>query len=69
MAKKAAAPIAVCAIRGTNQYKGRFPFLSTEVTFEVLSVIPVDEVKAKKADELSACCREMILCHLEKGNA
>lgn len=63
MAKKAAAPIAVCSIRGTNEFRKNLPFRTTPVIFEVLQIIPADEVKGKKPEELSDLCREILLKH------
>ncbi|MBR4287862.1 MAG: 1-acyl-sn-glycerol-3-phosphate acyltransferase [Clostridia bacterium] len=63
MAKKAAAPLAVCMIRGTNEYKGRFPFRSTKVVFQVLKIVPPEEIKETDAEQLSHMCRKTIQAH------
>lgn len=57
LAKKADAPIVVSRIAGTDRYKGRFPWLSTSVSYEVLEVLGREEVKEKSPEELAEICR------------
>jgi len=66
MAKKANAPLAICYVRGTNEYKGRFPFRSTEVSFEVLKIVSAEEVKEMDVEELARLSRETMLKHQQK---
>ncbi len=60
MAKKAACPMVICKIDGTNAYHGRFPFRKTLASFTVLEVLSADEVKEKKPEELSDYSRKVI---------
>ena len=60
MAKRAACPVVICKIEGTNAYHGRFPFRRTDTTFTVLEVIPTHRVKESKAEQLSDYTREVI---------
>ena len=53
MAKKAACPMVICSIKGTLDYKNCIPFRRSKAVFTVLDVISAEEVKAKKAEELS----------------
>lgn len=66
MAKKASAPIVVCSIQGTDEYKKNLPFHSTPVTFEVLTVISEEDVNEKKPEELATLCRSIILNHQDQ---
>ena len=52
VAKKAACPIVVICLRGTDKVKNRFPFRTT-VYLDVVGVITADEVKEKRSGELS----------------
>ena len=60
MAKRAACPMVICKIEGTNAYHGRFPFRRTDTTFTVLEVVSQEVVKASKAEELSDYARGVI---------
>lgn len=60
MAKRAACPMVICKIEGTNAYHGRFPFRRTDTTFTVLEVVPARRVKELKAEELSDYTRGVI---------
>lgn len=60
MAKRAACPMVICTIRGTNAYHGRFPLRRTDATFTVLEVVPADRVKEMKPEELSEYSRRII---------
>ncbi len=60
MAKKAKCPIAVAAIKGTNSYRGRFPFRTTDATLRFLQVIDGEEVQNSTPEELSRRCRTII---------
>ena len=60
MAKRAACPMVICKIKGTNDYHGRFPFRRTDTVFTVLEVVPAEKVKALKPEELSDYARSVI---------
>ena len=61
MAKKAAVPIVLCRIAGTNEYKKNLPFRTTPIRLEVLEILPESTVKEKKAEELADYCHKKIL--------
>jgi 1-acyl-sn-glycerol-3-phosphate acyltransferase len=63
MAKKANAPVVISRIEGTDKYKGRFPWRTTRVTYEVLEVLSKEQVKEKSPEELASYCRSVT----EKG--
>lgn len=65
LAKKAEAPIAVMAVKGSELVKGRAPFRRTVVVIEVLEIVDRDAVAALSADELSAKCRGAIEAYLQ----
>lgn len=60
MAKKADCPIAICAIKGTNEYRKNLPFSATPVTLECLEILSSQQVREKKPEELALYCRERI---------
>ena len=60
MAKRAPCPMVICKIDGTNAYHGRFPFRKTDTTFSVLEVVPTEQVKALKPEQLSDYARSVI---------
>ena len=60
MAKRAACPMVICKICGTNAYHGRFPFRRTDTTFSVLEVVSAEQVKSMKPEELSDYARGVI---------
>ena len=60
MAKRAACPLVICKIEGTNAYHGRFPFRRTDTVFTVLEVIPPERVKELKPEELAEYSRGVI---------
>lgn len=60
LAKQADAPIAVYAIKGTNQVKKRFPFRSTKVTLRLVKIIEKETVRAMEAKELAQYAHDII---------
>ncbi|MBR5295893.1 MAG: 1-acyl-sn-glycerol-3-phosphate acyltransferase, partial [Clostridia bacterium] len=66
MAKKAACPMVISKIEGTNEYHGRFPLRRTNTIFTVLEVVPAEAVKEKKPEELSEYARKIIEENLNK---
>lgn len=60
MAKRAACPVVICKIEGTNAYHGRFPFRRTDTTFTVLEIVSAERVKEFKAEQLSDYTRDVI---------
>jgi len=64
MAKRAACPLVICKIEGTNAFHGRFPFRRTDTVFTVLEVIPAERVDEMKAEELSEYARSVIAASL-----
>ncbi len=65
LAKKAEAPIAVMAVKGSELVKGRAPFRRSVVITEVLEIIDRETVAALSTDELSEKCRALIEAHLQ----
>ena len=59
IAKKAACPIVVASLKGTDGIHKRFPLTST-VNLEFVDVIPEGDVKAKRSGELSDIAHSMI---------
>jgi len=57
-------PIVLAAIQGTENVGKNFPFRRTNVTLDILEVIPAEKVKAMSTQELSAYCRGKIAEHL-----
>ena len=60
MAKKAEVPVVVCTVKGTLDYKKRWPLCSTEASFSVIQVIPAKEVREEKSEALAEKCYQMI---------
>ena len=60
MATKAKAPVVICSITGTNEYRHNLPFHKTNAVFRVLEVLPAEEVSSRKAEELADYCRSRI---------
>lgn len=60
LAKRADAPIAVMATKGTDRVFRNFPFRSTQVELEILGVIPREEVAELPHEEISTRARAMI---------
>lgn len=65
LAKKAEAPIAVMAVKGSELVKERAPFRRTVVVIEVLEIVDRESVASLSADELSAKCRGAIEAYLQ----
>lgn len=57
---KAACPVVVTAISGTDEIKRRAPFRRTNVVIKICGVIPAEAVKASSTAELSAICRRLL---------
>ena len=59
VAKKAACPVVVASLRGSDDIRGRFP-RKTTVYLDFVAVIDGEEAKAKRSGELSAVAYELI---------
>jgi len=66
VAQKAGVPIAVAAVRGTDEVKARYPWRHTDVYLNILTVLPAEQVLQMKTVEIgeevkgwitSASCR------------
>ncbi len=60
IAKQADAPIAVYALKGTDQIKKRFPFRSTHVTMELVKIIDKETVASMDSKELAQYAHDLI---------
>ncbi len=67
-AQKADGYLAIMAIAGTEKIHKNYPFHHTDVYFEVLKVLPPEQVKASKTDALGNYTRELLQQHLEPEN-
>ena len=65
LAKKAEAPIAIMAVKGSELVKDRAPFRRTVVVTEVLEIIDSKTVAELSSDELSEKCRSKIEAYLQ----
>lgn len=65
IAQKAQAPIVVLAVTGTERMHRNFPLHRTDVTLEVLGVIPAEAVAQSKTAQLGDAVRAMLAQHLE----
>lgn len=66
IAQKAAAPIAVLSITGTQNIHKRTPLRRTDVYLNVLDVFPVQEVKSESTEAISSAARSLIQAQIEK---
>ena len=64
LAKKSDKPIAVFTMTGTESALRRFPFHRPRVRITVAGIIPVEDVRALSAGELSARAREIMTASL-----
>ena len=60
IAQKAGVPLAVACTAGTQLVHRHFPFKPTDVSIDILEVLPVERVKAMKTQELAAYSRELM---------
>ena len=60
IAQRAGVPLAIAAIRGSEQVKKNAPFRPTRVELCILELLPAEQVKAMKTPELSTYSREKI---------
>ena len=66
IAQKAGVPIVVVAIDGTEKIHENFPKKRSDVFFDVIDVIPAEEVKALKSDEIGSRVKTALLEKLGK---
>ena len=67
MAKKAACPMVICTIQGTNATRGRFPFRRTDAIFTVLETVDEGTVSKLKPEELANYAQSVIEKSLNGG--
>ncbi len=68
IAEKAACPVVVCCVRGTEKIHKNFPLRHTDVYVDILSVIPKERVCGRRAIDVSNEARQLIADFLnEKG--
>lgn len=68
IAQKSETPIAVVSVMGTEKIAKRTPFRSTEVFMDVLDVIPAEEVKRTKTEQLGTTVRCLIVSNIDRRN-
>ena len=61
IAQKAAAPVAVAVVQGSEKIRRRAPWRSTEVTVRILEVIPADEVTSLRSHQLADRVRQRMI--------
>ena len=66
IAQKANVPVVICGIKGAEQMKDNFPLHGTDIYFEVLDVIPAEEVKALHSNEIGDHARELMMSFIEE---
>ena len=62
------APILVCTIKGTENVHKRWPFKATKVRFDVLGLIPYEEIQGMTAKAVSEMVHSMMEEHLARIN-
>ncbi|MBO7403158.1 MAG: 1-acyl-sn-glycerol-3-phosphate acyltransferase [Lachnospiraceae bacterium] len=63
-AQQAGVPVVVMTVRGTEKIHKNFPFRKSNVNVDILEVIPAEEAKALKTQELSEKVREIMRANL-----
>ena len=66
IAQKAGVPIVVAAIDGTEKIHESFPKKRSQVSFDIIDVIPAEEVKALRSDEIGTRVKTVLLEKLGK---
>ncbi len=61
IAQKANVPIVICGIRGADMIKKNAPFHRSDIYFEVLDVIPADEAKTMRCNDIGDHARDLML--------
>lgn len=69
IAQKAACPIAVAAVSGTERIHKRAPFLRTKVTVEIADVIYPENFAGLSSHDISAVVKDTIKAATEKNDA
>lgn len=65
IAQKAQRDIVVLSVQGTEKIAKNYPFRTSHVYLDVLTVIPADEIKHKRTDEIGGYVRDKIENNLE----
>lgn len=65
IAQKANVPVVVSAIRGTEQIARNFPWRRTDVTLDIIEVIPAQEVKSQRSTALGDYTRSRMASVLD----
>ena len=70
-AQRAAVPLVIAAVSGTDRIKKNFPWRRSDVYIDILGTVPAEEVRAEKTAELALRAREMIAAALaeQKGES
>ncbi|MBR3403853.1 MAG: 1-acyl-sn-glycerol-3-phosphate acyltransferase [Firmicutes bacterium] len=66
IAQKAAKPVVICAIRGTEQAKKRWPLRPTHVYLSVLDVMDAETVRHTKVADIASHMKEIVDAELLK---
>ncbi len=65
IAQKANVPVVVCGIMGAEKMKKNYPFHKSDIYFDVLDVIPAEEVKSMRCNDISSHARELMSSFVE----
>lgn len=65
IAQKANVPVVVCGIMGAEKMKKNYPFHKSDIYFDVLDVIPAEEVKSMRCNDIGSRARELMSSFVE----
>lgn len=67
IAQKANVPVVICGIKGADMIRKNFPLHKSDVYFEVLDVVSVEDVKAQRCSEISDYARNLMLAYIDNN--
>lgn len=65
IAQKANVPVVICGIMGAEKMQKNFPLHRSDIYFDVLDVIPADEVKSMRCNDIGDHARELMSSFVE----
>jgi len=65
IARKANVPVIICGIKGADKMKENFPLHRSDIYFEVLDVIPAEQLKPQRCGDIGDYARDLILSYVE----
>lgn len=66
IAQKANVPVVICGMKGADKMPENFPLHRSDIYFDVLDVIPAEQVKSQRCNDIGDYARSLMLSYVKE---